>query len=107
MKVCSHCGTYNEEWMNICQKCGKSIENSDVDENYTPTVDYETEETPSTTDYVETVEAEENNETVDNNYKEESNSNSKALLLENMDLKLVIFVLLIILFVLLILVLKG
>ena len=107
MKVCSHCGSYNEEWMNICQKCGKSIENSDVDETYTPTVDYETEETPSATDYVETAETEENNETVSNDYKEESSSNNKTLLLENMDLKLVILVLLIIFFVLLIVVLKG
>lgn len=104
MKVCSHCGTYNEEWMTICQKCGKSVENSDVDETYTPTVNYETEETSSTTNYSET---EESNETSNYDYKEESSSNNKTLLLENMDLKLVILVLLIIFFVLLILVLKG
>ena len=28
MKVCSVCGERNEDWMDICQRCGNSIVNS-------------------------------------------------------------------------------
>ena len=33
MRVCSFCGENNEDWMNICQRCGNSIVNADVKEN--------------------------------------------------------------------------
>ena len=29
MRVCSTCGERNEDWMDICQRCGSSIVNAD------------------------------------------------------------------------------
>ncbi|MBR1385371.1 MAG: hypothetical protein IJ568_00930 [Bacilli bacterium] len=29
MRVCSRCGERNEDWMDICQRCGYSIVNAD------------------------------------------------------------------------------
>ena len=29
MRVCALCGETNEDWMNICQRCGNSINNAD------------------------------------------------------------------------------
>lgn len=34
MKVCSFCGERNEDWMNICQKCGNSINVNKNNEAY-------------------------------------------------------------------------
>ena len=34
MRVCSFCGENNEDWMNICQRCGNSIVNGDYKGNY-------------------------------------------------------------------------
>lgn len=33
MRVCSFCGERNEDWMEICQRCGNSIVNADSIEN--------------------------------------------------------------------------
>ena len=36
MRVCSICGEKNEDWMNICQRCGNSIVNAyDTEEEST------------------------------------------------------------------------
>ena len=31
MRVCSFCGERNEDWMEICQRCGNSIINANVE----------------------------------------------------------------------------
>ena len=35
MRVCSICGERNEDWMEICQRCGNSIANAKQVENET------------------------------------------------------------------------
>ena len=34
MRICSTCGERNEDWMDICQRCGSSIANANVDNSY-------------------------------------------------------------------------
>ena len=34
MRICSTCGERNEDWMDICQRCGSSIMNAEVDNSY-------------------------------------------------------------------------
>jgi len=31
MRVCSFCGERNEDWMDICQRCGNSVVNAKVE----------------------------------------------------------------------------
>ena len=83
MRICSVCGERNEDWMDICQRCGRSIENAEVDNSY---------DTSTKFDYDEYKIEEE---------KEEKKESKPKLFLANMDLKIILAILLLILFVLL------
>ena len=74
MRVCSICGEKNEDWMEICQRCGNSVVNANVVEKRE----------------VKKVEPIFNNSNNNQNIKEKTP-------IENMDLKLVLLVLLVIL----------
>ena len=82
MRICSVCGERNEDWMDICQRCGRSIVNADVDNTY---------DSSSSFDYDEYKVEEE---------KEEKKEKPK-LFIANLDLKIILAILLVILFVLL------
>lgn len=81
MRVCSICGERNEDWMDICQRCGNSIANADK-------VEYKAtrrEPVPVVTNTNNT-----NNMNYNQSFKEKKP-------IENMDLKIILVVLLIIL----------
>ena len=91
MRVCSFCGENNEDWMNICQRCGNSIVNADVKENENKVELYET----------------------NNKYKSDKKEKKKFIddeivkpkekrVIENLDLKIILIILLIILICLII-----
>ncbi len=40
MRICSTCGERNEDWMDICQRCGSSIMNAEVDNSYNASYNY-------------------------------------------------------------------
>jgi uncharacterized membrane protein YvbJ len=40
MRVCSTCGERNEDWMDICQRCGSSIMNAEIDNSYNASYNY-------------------------------------------------------------------
>lgn len=79
MRVCSICGERNEDWMEICQRCGNSIVNADSfevkEEN---NFEYETVKKPSKKE------------------KKTYNDETKKPV-ENLDLKIIIIILLMIL----------
>ena len=92
MKICSKCGERNEDWMNICQRCGSSIENADQDNTQV------------------TYEFEKNQYDVSSNdgqqsYGFDDNNSSEKNVIQNMDLKIILVILLIILGILIIIVL--
>ncbi len=89
MKICSKCGERNEDWMNICQRCGSSIENADQDNTQV------------------TYEFEKNQYDVSSNdgqqsYGFDDNNSSEKNVIQNMDLKIILVILLIILGILII-----
>lgn len=89
MKICSKCGERNEDWMNICQRCGSSIENADQDNTQV------------------TYEFEKNQYDVSSNdgqqsYGFDDNNSSEKYVIQNMDLKIILVILLIILGILII-----
>ena len=88
MRVCSICGERNEDWMEICQRCGNSIVNSDSIEDYP--------ETPQEKPKAKKKEYNYSYNKNDDSYFDDKPKRS-SLIVENLDLKLVIIVLLIIL----------
>ena len=78
MRICSTCGERNEDWMEICQRCGNSVANGDYEENKDDDGLYNYN--------VTTVEK-----------KENKPSPFLTMLKENGDLKIVLIVLIIIL----------
>ena len=81
MRVCSICGERNEDWMEICQRCGNSIANADVEEykaksNNNKEYKYSYDQN-------------------DENYLPKKEK--KPIVIENFDLKIVIIILLIVL----------
>ncbi len=98
MRICSTCGERNEDWMDICQRCGGSITNANVDNSYDTPVDYGN----NYNDYRE----------YDNNYYDDNNSNNyyyqdsskssnklpkERKKITNLDLKIILVILIIIL----------
>ena len=82
MRVCSICGERNEDWMEICQRCGNSIVNSEEIQDYKIKPKKEKEYNYSY------------NQNDDRYFDDRP---KKSIILENMDLKIVIIILLIIL----------
>ena len=97
MRVCSFCGESNEDWMNICQRCGNSIVNADVKENEKRQEPYEINEVK----YTSKKHNKKENKFIETE-TEESEEPKKKLIIENLDLKIILAVLLVILFVLII-----
>lgn len=87
MKVCSNCGEHNEDWMDLCQRCGSVITNANVDESQSTHNAYESYSY---------------DESYNNNYYDDSESSSNKKVIANMDLKIVLVILLIILLILII-----
>ena len=93
MRICSTCGERNEDWMDICQRCGSSIMNANVDNTYTANYNYD--------NY--------SNNGYDDNYNNangyysgpvSSGNNSSRTVkkpIENLDLKIILIILIIIL----------
>lgn len=79
MRVCSICGERNEDWMEICQRCGNSIVNATMVEKKE---ERKVEPVFNNTNY---------------NHNNTSNKQKESKPIENMDLKLVLIVLLVIL----------
>ncbi len=92
MRVCSKCGERNEDWMDICQRCGHSIVNADIDNysenNYQPSSNYITPKEDKSYGFDE----EESNDS--------GSTGGKGFFTENMDLKIILVILIIILVVL-------
>lgn len=87
MKICSKCGEHNEDWMNICQRCGSSIENADQD-NTQVTYEFEKKEYDvSNSDGQQSYGFDDDS----------NNSNDGNSVTQNMDLKIVLAILLVIL----------
>ncbi len=85
MRICSACGEKNEDWMDICQRCGKSIVNAEVDN---------TDDTSNKFIYD------------DYEVEEKEEKPKKKIIIANLDLKIILVVLLVILFILFMIVLK-
>lgn len=92
MRVCSFCGENNEDWMNICQRCGNSIVNADVKENENRVDSYQV----SNVKYTST--KKEKKKFIDDEIKEPK----EKRVIENLDLKIILIILLIILICLII-----
>lgn len=94
MRVCSKCGERNEDWMDICQRCGHSIVNADVDDfsdnNYQPSSNYIKPKEEKSYGF-------EDDEPGDSS----SSGGGIGFFKENMDLKIILVILIIILVVLL------
>ena len=83
MRVCSICGERNEDWMEICQRCGNSITNADVEE-------YKAKSNNKEYKY--------SYDQNDENYLNDKPKKEKTpIVIENFDLKIVIIILLIVL----------
>lgn len=100
MRVCSICGEKNEDWMNICQRCGNSVVNAD---NIANEDDYKFESVKK----VQQATANTYNMTYNNNiyetdYDDDIKEKKPRRLFENLDLKIILIVLLIILICLLV-----
>ena len=79
MRVCSICGERNEDWMEICQRCGNSIVNADSFKvKNEDKFEYETVKKKPKKEFI--------------NYEEEPKRP-----IANLDLKIIIIILLIIL----------
>ena len=88
MRICSTCGERNEDWMDICQRCGSSISNAEVDNSYTPSYAYE-----------------DNSNSYDDGYNANgyysgpvsvSHEKKEKKPVENMDLKIILIILIIV-----------
>lgn len=86
MKICSKCGERNEDWMNLCQRCGSSIENADQD-NTEVTYEFEKDKYDVSNNGVQQ----------SYGFEEESSGSTDKKAIENMDLKIVLAVLLVVL----------
>ena len=82
MRLCSICGEKNEDWMNICQRCGNSIVNA---------AEYDVIKTTKPQNQNYSYSYNQN----DDSYMDKESKGSKML--ENFDLKLLLIVLLLIL----------
>jgi len=89
MRVCSFCGENNEDWMNICQRCGNSIVNGDIRENERKKEPYQINEVKYTSKKQKKTE----NKFID---IEETEPKGKRII-QNLDLKIILIILLIIL----------
>ena len=74
MRVCSICGERNEDWMEICQRCGNSIANANQ-------VEYKAKSKPQ--------------RFIDNSINNQNTYEKKPMV--NMDLKITLVILLLIL----------
>lgn len=92
MRVCSFCGENNEDWMNICQRCGNSIVNADVRENENRVDSYQASNVKYTTT------KKEKKKFID----DDINEPKEKRIIENLDLKIILIILLIILICLII-----
>ena len=99
MRICSTCGERNEDWMDICQRCGNSIVNAEVDNSYAYNDNYSNGNYPND-NY--------SNENYDDGYNAngyysgpvsggEDRSYRTRRPIENLDLKIILTVLVIIL----------
>lgn len=86
MKICSKCGERNEDWMNLCQRCGSSIENADQD-NTEVTYEFEKDKYDVSNNGVQQ----------SYGFEEESSESTDKKAFENMDLKIILAILLVIL----------
>ncbi len=96
MRICSVCGERNEDWMDICQRCGSSITNANVDNSYDTPIDYGN----NYNDYRDNNYYEDNSN--NNYYYQESSKSSNSLpkarkKITNLDLKIILIILIIIL----------
>ena len=93
MRVCSKCGERNEDWMDICQRCGHSIVNADIDNNlennYQPSSNYISPKEEKSYGFE------------DDEPNDSGSSGGSGLFTQNMDLKIILVILIIILVVLL------
>lgn len=92
MRICSKCGERNEDWMNLCQRCGSSIENADQD-NTQVTYEFEKDQ----------YDLSNNSGQQSYGFEEENSSDKEKKSIDNMDLKIVLIILLIILGILIVL----
>lgn len=95
MRVCSFCGENNEDWMNICQRCGNSIVNADLKENEKKIEPYEVNEVK----YSSKKQNKTEKKFIDD---EEEKEPKEKRIIENLDLKIILAILLVILFILIV-----
>ena len=90
MRVCSFCGERNEDWMEICQRCGNSIVNANQVNDYKAS-------SKNNNSYSYSYNQDDN--FVDNSKveKKEYKEYKEPRIIQNMDLKIIIIILLIIL----------
>lgn len=100
MKVCSNCGERNEDWMDICQRCGNSIMNANQDGSVSTHTGYDNYgyNDGYNNDGYDYNNNNYNNYGYDNN-NDDSGSHKPV---ENIDLKIILAVLLVILIILII-----
>ena len=90
MRICSTCGERNEDWMDICQRCGSSIMNAQVDNSYDYNYSYNNN---NSNNYDENVNGYYSGP-VDSGEERPSSSRRPV---ENLDLKIILIILVIIL----------
>ena len=94
MRVCSICGEKNEDWMNICQRCGNSVVNADNIEN-------EEEKYESVRkmqqEPVNTYNMTYNTNIYETDFDDDKKEKKERRPFENLDLKIILIVLLIVL----------
>ena len=94
MRVCSICGEKNEDWMNICQRCGNSVVNADSianeEEKKYESVKKVQRETANT--YNMTY----NKNIYETDFDDDKKEKKERKPFENLDLKIILIVLLII-----------
>lgn len=99
MRVCSICGEKNEDWMNICQRCGNSIVNAydTEDDNSYEVQNNDTYYEQNSNSYEATTnQVEYNNVNYSNNYIEKKETTKIKKPIYNLDLKIIIVILLLI-----------
>lgn len=98
MRVCSFCGENNEDWMNICQRCGNSIVNADVKQDVDVQYSYAVNNTKYSSKKNTKNESKKENKFID----VDDEKTKEKRVIENLDLKLILIILLIILICLII-----
>ena len=101
MKVCSNCGERNEDWMDICQRCGCSIMNANQDDTMSSNTSYENYGSYNSYDSYDN-NYYNNDNAYNNDYKSTEDKSFLSKMLENFYLKIILAILLFILFVLII-----